>query len=206
MSTKASKKPRIGFPVLVEGKYDKIKLTSIFDCDVIVLDGFRFIRDEGKRELIKKLAETTKLIVLTDSDSAGGFIRSRIKDIVPRDRMIDIYVRPVRGREARKEKPSADGIIGIEGTGKDELIRVLEPYTRGDSSENMTLEKITTSDLYALGLTGKPSSARRRDMICGIAGLPPMSSKAFADAVNLLIGRERLEEMCSRLSDESVTS
>ena len=194
----ACEKPRINLPVLVEGKYDKIRLNTVFDCDVIVLNGFSFFRDEGKKEIIRKIAEKSDLLVLTDSDKAGAFIRSRLKNVVPREKLTDIYVRPVRGREKRKAKPSAEGILGVEGTDRDELIRVFSPYT-GEKSPDEKVEKITKADLYRLGLSGRPSSAVKRDAVCGRLGLPPMSSQSFLDAVNLLSNVEELTGICGEL-------
>ena len=65
--------------VIVEGKYDKIKLASILDAVVIETDGFAIFNDKEKQKLIRRLAKTKGLLILTDSDSAGFKIRSFIK-------------------------------------------------------------------------------------------------------------------------------
>lgn len=57
-------------PVIVEGKYDKIKLESMIQGNIITTDGFGVFRDSEKKALIKRLAAPNGVIVLTDSD--GG--------------------------------------------------------------------------------------------------------------------------------------
>ena len=41
--------------VIVEGKYDKIKLASILDAVVIETDGFAIFNDKEKQKLIRRL-------------------------------------------------------------------------------------------------------------------------------------------------------
>ena len=72
-------KPVIPYPIAVEGKYDKIKLTSLFEARVFVTDGFGVFRREDKVAFFRKLTEKTPLIVLTDSDGAGTVIRNYFK-------------------------------------------------------------------------------------------------------------------------------
>ena len=43
------KKPHLCYPVAVEGKYDKIKLESLFEGEFFVTNGFSFFKDEGKK-------------------------------------------------------------------------------------------------------------------------------------------------------------
>ena len=62
--------------IVVEGKYDKIKLSGIVDTVIIETDGFGIFKDKEKQKLIRFLAEKRGIIVLTDSDSAGFKIRS----------------------------------------------------------------------------------------------------------------------------------
>lgn len=57
--------------VIVEGKYDKIKLSSLIDGLIIETGGFQIFSDREKIELLRRLADTRGLLILTDSDSAG---------------------------------------------------------------------------------------------------------------------------------------
>ena len=47
-------KIKIALPVIVEGKYDKIKLDSIIDAKIITTGGFGIFNSEEKKSLIKK--------------------------------------------------------------------------------------------------------------------------------------------------------
>lgn len=68
--------------VIVEGKYDKIKLSSLLDTVIITTDGFGIYKDKEKTELIRTLASTCGIVILTDSDSAGLKIRNHIKRLL----------------------------------------------------------------------------------------------------------------------------
>ena len=67
--------------VIVEGKYDKIRLSNFIDAVIIETDGFRIFSDKEKKAFIKQLALTKGIIVMTDSDSAGFRIRNYIRNI-----------------------------------------------------------------------------------------------------------------------------
>ena len=43
---------KLDLPVIVEGKYDKIKLSSIFDTVILTTDGFGIFKNKEKIELI----------------------------------------------------------------------------------------------------------------------------------------------------------
>ena len=67
--------------IIVEGKYDKIKLSSIIDGIIIVTNGYGIFKDKELQAMIRKLAEKRGILVLTDSDSAGFKIRNFINGI-----------------------------------------------------------------------------------------------------------------------------
>ena len=68
--------------VIVEGRYDKIKLSSIVDAPIIETNGFRVFSDKEKQSLIRKIAETRGILIMTDSDGAGFLIRNFLKGSV----------------------------------------------------------------------------------------------------------------------------
>ena len=51
--------------VIVEGKYDKIKLSTVLDTVIIQTDGFGIFKDKEKQKLIKRLAQTRKTASFT---------------------------------------------------------------------------------------------------------------------------------------------
>ena len=93
--------------IIVEGKYDKIKLSSIVNAVIIVTNGFGIFKDEEKLELIRYYARKTGIIILTDSDSAGFQIRNHIKGAVKNGKIYNVYIPDIMGKEKRKVKPSA---------------------------------------------------------------------------------------------------
>ena len=106
------KKLKIDLPIIVEGKYDKIKIKSLFDACVITTEGFGVFKNHEKLALIRKLAAKSKIIVITDSDGAGKVIRSHITSAIPKDRLIQLYTPQVVGKERRKVEASKEGFLG----------------------------------------------------------------------------------------------
>ena len=68
--------------VIVEGRYDKIKLSSLIDAPIIETNSFRVFSDKAKQNLIRQIADARGILVLTDSDSAGFVIRNFLKGVV----------------------------------------------------------------------------------------------------------------------------
>ena len=102
-------------PVIVEGKYDVIKLSNILDALIIKTDGFGIFKDKEKQQLLLRLAGEKGIIVLTDSDGAGFVIRNFISSIIPPDKITHVYIPDISGKEKRKTAPSAEGKLGVEG-------------------------------------------------------------------------------------------
>ena len=112
--------------VVCEGKYDKIKLDSVIDGDIITLDGFGIFNSAEKRGIIKKAALSRGVIVITDSDSAGMVIRNHINNITGNCGISHIYIPTVKGKEHRKDKASAEGLLGVEGMERNTLLALLK--------------------------------------------------------------------------------
>ena len=184
-------KLKIDLPIIVEGKYDKIKIKSIADACVIQTDGFGVFKNTERLALIRQLAKKSKIIVLTDSDGAGKVIRSHITSAIPKDRLIQLYTPQVKGKERRKDAPSAEGVLGVEGAEADVLRRLLEPFASGVSALDVDREDISKADFYEAGLTGGEGSAERRDAFALSLGLPKgMTPNALLAAVNVMMSRE----------------
>ena len=135
--------------IIVEGKYDKIKLSSIVNAVIIVTNGFGIFKDEEKLELIRYYARKTGIIILTDSDSAGFQIRNHIKGAVKNGKIYNVYIPDIMGKEKRKVKPSAEGKLGVEGVEKKIILKAFENagITASESSDN-SIPEITKTDLY----------------------------------------------------------
>lgn len=195
------KKPRIIYPVIVEGKYDKIRLSSLFEAHIVTTDGFGVFNKKEKLALIRALAANSKLIVLTDSDGAGKLIRSHLTGAVPKDRLIHLYIPRVEGKERRKDTPSAEGTLGVEGMGNSVLAELLLPYT--EDGEPIVENPLSKTDFYIDGLTGGENSCEKRNALALSLGLPPdMTPNALLEALKLVCPYERYLELVGRKEDK----
>ena len=194
----------IPYPVVVEGKYDKIRLSNIIDARIIVTDGFGIFKKEEKRLLLRRLASASPLIVLTDSDGGGKVIRSHLSGILPKDRIIPLYIPQIKGKEKRKEKASAAGTLGVEGM-EDSLLRDLFlPYvSAADSPLTRAAENpLSKVDFFEDGLTGGANSTQKRDELAVKVGLPAgMSANALLEALKLLITYEEYLALVGRAKE-----
>ncbi len=167
---------RIKQAIIVEGKYDKIRLSTLVDAVIIVLNGFSIYKDKETQELIKSLAEKSGIIILTDSDSAGFQIRSFIRGFVKKGEIINVYTPDIFGKERRKREPSKQGKIGVEGI-EGEIL--LEAFRKAGVTADETQERtdpITKADLMDLGLIGGEGASERRAELQRSLGLPELLS------------------------------
>lgn len=188
--------------VVVEGKYDKIKLSSIIDGVIITTNGFSVLKNKEKLDLIRYYAKNKGIIILTDSDSAGFKIRSYLKGAVNEGNIINVYIPDVFGKEKRKNAPSKEGKLGVEGIDCDVILEAFKKAGVIMSEKNDTLiaEKITVTDLYELGLSGGSNSSEKRKLILKELKMPELlSASAMLEVVNTMMSKEEFCELCSRL-------
>ncbi len=186
-------KMRIAQTILVEGKYDKIKLESILDANIITAGGFSLFNNEEKMALLKRITEKNGLIILTDSDPAGFVLRNKLKGLLPKsEKILHIYIPTEKGKEKRKKEYSKAGLLGVEGIDAQTLRNLFSKYVVDNTQENK--EKITKAYLYEKGLSGGNNSAEKREKAAEALGLPKgMSANAFLEAINILgVTREQL--------------
>ena len=181
---------KISLPIVVEGKYDKSTLLSIFDTTVITLGGFGVFNSKEKQTLLRRIA-SNGIIILTDSDGGGKLIRSFLNGIIPKDKIYNLYIPKIKGKEKRKTSASKEGLLGVEGMGREELVRVLSPFISKDGDVGLNSkedkEMITKVDFYMDKLTGFENSAARRDAISMHFGLPDgMNANALLEALNII--------------------
>ena len=183
--------------VIVEGKYDRMRLTALFDTAIIETGGFRVFNDGEKRAVIRELARTRGIILLTDSDGAGLLIRSFLKGAVPKGSVKQAYVPEIEGKERRKAAPSKQGLLGVEGM-TDEIIinAVLRSGATVSGEGERAQSELTKADLYELGLSGRENSAELRRALLKRLGFPQyMTANALLSALRLIYTREELETL-----------
>ena len=200
-------KPKIREVIVVEGRYDHNTLAQVVDAKVVELGGFAVFHDTEKLALLRRLAETRGLILLTDSDGAGFVIRNHLKGALPKDKVKQAYIPDIAGKERRKRRPGKEGKLGVEGMDPATLLSVLRrcgATFEVEGEETPVGEPITKADLFALGLSGGSGSAQRRQTLAKALDLPKhLSPNALLDVLNLLTTREELAETLSRLAGQS---
>lgn len=182
--------------IIVEGRYDKIKLSSILDAVIIETEGFGIFNNKEKQKLIRKLAETKGLLILTDSDSAGFKIRSFIRGMVPAEQIINAYIPDIFGKEKRKTEPSKEGKLGVEGIDAQTIISVLEKAgVFCETVEEKEKREITKTDLYEDGLSGKQDSNALRIKLLKHLDLPErLTSNALLQVLNTFLTFEEYKQ------------
>lgn len=186
--------------VIVEGKYDKIKLSSVIDAVIIPTNGFRVFKDKEKMELIRYYASGAGIIILTDSDSAGFKIRNYIKGSVGNARIFNVYIPDIYGKERRKTEYSKEGKLGVEGMDEKVLIEAFKKSGIDFSSEPRRRRDITKMDLFEDGLSGGANSSEKRARLLKKLGLPELlTANAMLEVLNSMFTREQYKQAVSEL-------
>lgn len=168
---------KINEAVIVEGKYDKIKLSGILDTVIVETDGFSVFKDKEKQRLIRYLAEKRGIIIMTDSDSAGFKIRSFLKGIIDNDNIVNVYIPDIYGKEKRKTEMSKEGKLGVEGMTAQVIMDALEKAGVICSENNNTESReITHTDFFEDGISGGENSSFIRKALARELNLPEMIS------------------------------
>ena len=203
-------KLKIPYPIIVEGKYDKIKLSSIVKAVIIPTHGFRIFKDEEMLALIRHYAETVGIIILTDADAAGFQIRNYLKGAVTKGKMYHVYIPGIHGKEKRKTAPSAEGTLGVEGMDTQTLLMALERAgVFQESSDNISVRKpITPAMLYEHGLMGTcDCTTRRRKLLCTLQLPPRLSVSGLCEVLNTMTDADGLAAFLDNalsISEESI--
>lgn len=176
--------------VIVEGKYDKIKLSNILDGLIVEINGFGIYKDKNRMKFIRKLAEERGIIIITDSDHSGFQLRNFIASSVGKDKVKHIYIPDVYGKEKRKDKPSKEGKIGVEGISDDVLRELFEKggvVCLDANSEN----RITNYDLFEAGLSGAPNATQNKKKLLKKLNLPEfLSTNSLLSYLNSVMSRD----------------
>ncbi len=166
--------------VIVEGKYDKIALENIIDATILTCDGFGIFKNMEQQAALKSMAKERGAILLTDSDSAGGVIRSHLQRLLQGTDLYILYIPAVVGKEKRKTSYSKEGYLGVEGTDAAVLRKLFEGFRAEPISNG-----IKTADLFELGLTGVDGAGEKKSRLLAALNLPPhLSNNALLKELN----------------------
>lgn len=188
--------------VIVEGRYDKIKLSAIVDAPIIETNGFRVFSDKEKQNLIRQIADVRGILVLTDSDGAGFVIRNFLKGTVDKSKIKHCYIPQIEGKEKRKSQKSKEGFLGVEGVTDEIIINAIRSSDATIIGEEATsANKITKPQLFYLGLTGAENADRNRKKLLKHLNLPTyLSTNAMLTALNCLYSLEELKQILEQLN------
>lgn len=180
--------------IVVEGKYDKIKLSAIFDTLIITTEGFGIFNNKSAIDFIRNISKKKGIIILTDSDRAGFLIRNYVKKIARDGIVKHAYIPDICGKERRKTHSSKEGFLGVEGMTDEIIIRAVTSCTEAESSDD--LHDITKADLFKDGLSGGENSRKLREYLTGELSLPKrLSSNMFLDILNSLYTYDEYKKM-----------
>ena len=194
---------KINEAVIVEGKYDKIKLSGILDTIIIETDGFAIFKDKEKQKMIRFLAEKRGLVILTDSDSAGFKIRSFIKGITKCENVKNVYIPDVYGKEKRKTEFSREGKLGVEGMKAQVIIDGLKKAgVICDEDDKKTSREITHTDFFEDGISGGENSSRTRKALARELELPErISSSSLLKIINSYMTYEEYKNIIEKINN-----
>lgn len=200
---------KINEAIIVEGNYDKIKLSQIFDATIVVTDGYMIYKDKARQNMIKMLADKCGVIIFTDSDMAGFRIRTFLKNILSGKTVYHAYTPDITGKEKRKAKPSKEGMLGVEGMSDTIIIEAIEKslsskYEKNNIRQPEDLKKVTKTDLFADGLSGGKNSSKYRKAITCMLELPSrISTNMLLDVINRLYTYDEYKKIVYSIKNET---
>ena len=201
-----SEKIKLKQALVVEGKYDKIKLASLVDGVIITTHGFGIYKDKELCALLRFYAEKTGLIVMTDSDAAGRQIRAYIKQILPKElqsRVLNLHIPQIKGKERRKAAPSKEGTLGVEGISAETLRGLLENAGAQLDGESGARRHYGRRYVYAGAFGHGQRGGKKRARLAAELGLPDgLSAHALLDVLNSMYTPDSLAEVCGGIFAE----
>lgn len=185
--------------VIVEGKYDKIKLSNILDALIIETNGFGIYKDKERLNFIRNLAKERELIIITDSDHSGFQIRNFIANCAKNGSVKHIYIPDVYGKERRKLQPSKEGKLGVEGISDEILIRLFSDNgIKYESSQPR--EMITNYDLFEMGISGTPDAGKKKKKLLKQLELPEfLSTNSLLSCLNSMMSKAEFKKLAESL-------
>lgn len=164
--------------IVVEGKNDSQKLKSFFDCDTIITQGTHLSKQT--LEYIAKAQKQRGVIIFTDPDYPGIFIRNTINEKVK-----GCYNAFIDKKLARTSKK-----VGIEHAKKEDIEKALEGMIRA-----VDLQDTITKEMYIdLGLAGLPYSDQLRELLGNRLRIGYANAKTMLKRLNMLqISYQELE-------------
>ena len=158
---------RIREAIIVEGRYDKNTLAQVVDAPILETSGFGIFHDSQRLALLRRLAETRGIIVLTDSDGAGFVIRNYLRGAIDPAQVKHAYIPDVAGKERRKRTASKEGKLGVEGMRPEVLLEALRRASAGRtviSISHRIYEQLGGRMIEIRALDGEAGEGKGKDL------------------------------------------
>lgn len=156
--------------IIVEGKHDASKIKSCVDADILISNGTHV--SISFLEQCKKLNESRGIIVFTDPDGPGEWIRRKIIEFVGDCEHASLDVQQVKNK----------GKVGIEHATCEMVQKALE----NRSSLKINQETITREQYMKLGLSGQANSQEKRDALASKFSFPKSNAKSTLKYLNMM--------------------
>lgn len=163
-------KKKIKEVIVVEGIHDLEKISKYVDADIITSNGKGF--DDSFLQLCKQLNETKGIIVFTDPDGPGEYIRRKIIEVVGTCKHASLHI-----IQSKKK-----GRVGIEHASKEDIIEALEKVATYDIMQ----QSLKWNEFVDLGLTGNPQAQLRRDLLSAYYHFPKSNAKTNFKYLNMM--------------------
>ncbi len=163
-------KPKIREVIVVEGKHDQEKILKCVDANVIISNGTHCSKEF--LDMCKTLQEERGLIVFTDPDGPGEYIRRKIIEHVGTTKHASLHILQTK----KKQK------VGIEHADVEDILEALENVGTFDIEQ----ETLTWHEFIDLGLTGNPLATQRRDRLSEVYRFPKSNAKTTFKYLNML--------------------
>ncbi len=196
---------KINETIIVEGTYDKIKLSSFIDGHIIATNGFSIFHNPEKIAYIKQMAEKNGILILTDSDRAGFLIRNYIKKFVPEERIKNAFIPEIAGVEKRKKMPGRQKLLGVEGVPVEAIKKAILDAGIDFGEDGISADKssFTRADLYRLGYLGGENASAHRSALCRLMRLPlRISVSELLKVINRVFTQEEFLELAEKIKNE----
>ena len=159
--------------LVVEGKNDKARILAIFpDLQVITTNGSEI--SEETLDMIEELSKSNKIILFLDPDYPGERIRRKILERVPECE--NVYINKQKAIDERKHK------VGVEHASIEDIKEALSHRITFSNK----VGKLVVSDLYSLGLLGKPDSTIKRSYLAEKLHIGSPNGKTLLNRLNFL--------------------
>lgn len=156
--------------IVVEGKHDQAKILSCIEADIIISNGTHL--SERFLQQCKRLNQERGIIIFTDPDYPGTYIRNKIM----------AYVGNCKHATLDINQAKTKGKVGVENASCKDIIEALKRSAK--FSKNV--ESISFESFIDLGLNGQKSSQKRRDVLSKEFGLPKANAKTCFKYLNMI--------------------